>query len=34
MNIFKKKNQNQYIELLEIFCFLHKLFLSLRNKYE
>ena len=33
MNIFFKKNRNQYIESLEFFYFLQKLFLSLRSTY-
>ena len=33
MNIFLKKNRNQYIESLEFFDFLQKLFLSLRGTY-
>lgn len=32
MNIFLKKNRNQSIESLEFFCFLQKLFLSLRGR--
>lgn len=33
MNIFLKKNRNQYIESLEFFHFLEKLFLSSRRTY-
>ena len=33
MNIFLKKNRNQYIESLEFFDFLQELFFSLRSTY-
>ena len=33
MNIFFKKNRNQYIESLEFFYFLQKLLFSLKSRY-